>query len=120
MANIVESSERLIQEIKKRAALFVVDNFSSPTEADLLLTESVMLIGASIANEVAAEDLHKETELLSSEHELASEDRWAADYVKQLKQKQLDCHVEPSQDFHGSGGDDCEIIRQQQYGDGTL
>lgn len=90
MAGIVESSERLIQEIKKRAALFVVDNFSSPTEADLLLTESVMLIGASIANEVAAEDLHKETELLSSEKELASEDRWRAEHIRQQQQTSSD------------------------------
>ncbi len=57
-------NDNIILEIRRRAALFVADNFSKPSPADLLLTESVMMIGASIALEADAADLNGETKTL--------------------------------------------------------
>jgi hypothetical protein len=44
-------SERIVSEIKSRAAVFVLDNFVAPTPADFILIENAMLIGSSIALE---------------------------------------------------------------------
>lgn len=84
--DVAAQSERLISEIKRRAALFCTDNFTRPTPSDLLIIENAMLIGASISNEVATADLREETDaMLSSERDLANEDRWVSEHVKQQR-----------------------------------
>lgn len=45
-----------IAEVKRRAHLFVIDNFSNPILSDFLVVENAMLIGASIALETQARE----------------------------------------------------------------
>ena len=41
-------NESIIIEIKRRAKLFVDDNFTNPSPSDYLVIETAMMIGASI------------------------------------------------------------------------
>jgi hypothetical protein len=54
-------TEEIIQKTKKRAFLFCIDNYTSFTPQELLLIETAMLIGASIAEEEMGKQLAKET-----------------------------------------------------------
>lgn len=84
MASIASLNERIIIEIKRRAALFCADNFTVPTPEDLLVIENAMLIGASIAFENEAAETHGDNntllkelfDQLSLEKELVSQDKW--------------------------------------------
>jgi hypothetical protein len=46
---LIEASPELLSEIHSRSLTFVQDNLTSPSQADFLLAESAMLIGASLA-----------------------------------------------------------------------
>jgi hypothetical protein len=50
--DVVTPTERLLAEIKRRAKLFVEDNYRLPTRSDYLAVENAMLIGASIQAEL--------------------------------------------------------------------
>lgn len=56
LSGITEESQKLLEIIKFRSRQFTEDQFSIPKDIDYLRIESAMLIGASIAIELAAED----------------------------------------------------------------
>lgn len=84
MADITEHSDKLVAEIKRRTALFVADNSpmnTGPGALPLAIIETAMLIGASIAGEMAMEEELKE--LLIDERMMA-----AAERTEQIRQQQ--------------------------------
>lgn len=60
--DIVEFSEKITAEIRRRAQLYVDDNLKNPTPSDYLIIQNAMLIGASIMLEQEAKDGKDERE----------------------------------------------------------
>ena len=62
-----KQSEEITRRIKERAALFVFDNFRRPSRSDILVIESAMMMGASIAHEMEMDRLVEEIKNVGNE-----------------------------------------------------
>lgn len=54
------TGDPITDEVKRRAVLFVDDNFTNPTPSDYLIIQTAMMVGASIALEKNVDELRKE------------------------------------------------------------
>ncbi len=54
---MIDSTEKLIREIKERARIYTLDNFKNPSKYDFLLVENAMLIGSSIGIEFECQEI---------------------------------------------------------------
>jgi len=57
-------NEKIAEEIKKRAKIFVDDNLKNPTEYEYILIETAMMIGSSITIQIDMEETAENIENL--------------------------------------------------------
>jgi hypothetical protein len=65
---VYKQSERITQEIDKRAVVFANDNLINPTAWEILFVKNAMLIGSSIALESEVMNEKLDREQMEKEH----------------------------------------------------